>query len=178
MLFRVPYLFIILINTTTKYQFIFYNLNTLKYYVIEIYSFQLSWIETVEVERDERQTERGKQKREQNAETESRAESRSRRGDAETRGRGDAEAKTLQNRQSLLLKSENEKRVGTHWEARCYLEKSLVTRTQPRKGAHLAPVTPLIRAANARDCTTRTHTQPRLALTRRSAACSARERAT
>ena len=48
--------------------------------------------------------------------------------------------------------------------------------TQPRRGAYLAPLTPLIRAAHARDCTTRARTQHRLRGAQRT--CSARERAT
>ena len=52
---------------------------------------------------------------------------------------------------------------GTRWEARCYIETAprrvrvvaMATRTQPRRGAHLAPLTPLIRADHARNRTTR-----------------------
>ena len=44
---------------------------------------------------------------------------------------------------------------------------TIATRTQPRKGAHLAPLTPLTRAAHARSCIRRARAQT--PLTRRTA---------
>ena len=65
--------------------------------------------------------------------------------------------------------SENEKETETRWEARCYIESAQrrvrvvanATRTQPKRGAHLAPLTSLTGAAHARGCIRRAREQHR-----------------
>ena len=83
-------------------------------------------------------------------------------------GRKGADAKTGR----ILCEERKEVNVGTRWEARCYTSieseprrlrvVAIATHRQPTSGAHLAPLTPLTRAAHARDCTRNARTQQRL----------------
>ena len=105
-----------------------------------------------------------KQRRETRAEQRRKgAEVQRRRGAKAQRCRG-AKSQRLKPAE-FRAKEREKKRVGTGWRARCYIESAprrvrvvaIATRTQPRRGAHLAPPTPLIRAAHARTYNARTY---------------------
>ena len=135
------------------YKWIFARVN-----IPSVQAYELSLFMMVGSGRNERESGNEAATRVQNQmqrRTQTRDECRSR-GECRSRRR----SRSLEKPVEFSAMNKTEKRARTRWGSRCLMESAqrrvrvvtIATRTQPRRGAHLAPLTPLVRAPHARMC--------------------------